>query len=209
MKFEKFLIKQRDEQAKVYDSWYEKTHPHFEEEVNWIIKYLNPKKDERILDAGCGTGHMTERIAPLCKSIFGIDYSPISVKIFNKKGIGEARVHNLTKPIDMEKFDKVVSCQVIQHIPTRELKIKALKNIKEVLKSKGIFVCELQDWTSLKRRLQRIKTRIGGGKTLKEETNGFYVYRFSPREFVGLLKEAGFKENKIYRKEGYFLTVSR
>jgi trans-aconitate methyltransferase len=41
-----------------------------------VIALLAPKPGERILDLGCGTGHLTQRIAESGASVVGIDRSP-------------------------------------------------------------------------------------------------------------------------------------
>ena len=40
-----------------------------------LIELLNPQKDERILDIGCGSGQLTQKIAELAKEAVGLDYS--------------------------------------------------------------------------------------------------------------------------------------
>ena len=41
-----------------------------------LVGMLAPKKNERILDIGCGTGNLTAEIAALCGEITGVDSSP-------------------------------------------------------------------------------------------------------------------------------------
>ena len=76
------VIKQRDDFAVKYDEFYKRTHPFFGKELNKILEALNPKENETIFDAGCGTGMFSEHIAKKCKFLFGVDYSKESVKIF-------------------------------------------------------------------------------------------------------------------------------
>jgi len=204
------LIKQRDEFASEYDNFYMKTHPYFKDELTKIIEALDLKKEEIIFDAGCGTDLFSQHIAKKGKFLFGFDYSKESANIFNSKGMKNARatIGDLTEPIKTnEKFDKAVSIQVIQHIPTEELRVKALRNIKEVLKDNGILVCELQDWTAWNRRLRRLFSKI----PKEEREKDFYIYRFSPDEFIELLKKVGFRNSKLFSKAkgGYFITISR
>ncbi len=40
-----------------------------------LIAFLDPKKDERILDLGCGSGQLTNAIQNLCEYVVGIDSS--------------------------------------------------------------------------------------------------------------------------------------
>jgi SAM-dependent methyltransferase len=210
------LIKQRDKSSKDYNNFYRKTHPHFKEELRKIISALNPKESETIFDAGCGTGFFSRYISKYFKKLYGVDYSEKSIEIFKKQNIlnTELKTHDLTIPLKVKnKFDKAVSIQVIQHIPTEKLRIKALKNIKDLLKEGGIFVCELQDWNSPSRIFKRIRSKLkhgfnSGRKELILEN--FYIYKFSPNEFLELLKKAEFKNNEIVSKAkgGYFITRS-
>ena len=41
-----------------------------------LNSYLEAKADERILDLGCGTGHLTEQIAASGAKVVGIDSFP-------------------------------------------------------------------------------------------------------------------------------------
>ena len=40
-----------------------------------LIKLLNPQKEEKILDLGCGTGELTYQISQICPNVIGIDKS--------------------------------------------------------------------------------------------------------------------------------------
>ena len=48
-----------------------------------LIKLLAVKPDDRILDLGCGTGHLTKLISELTNHVVGMDYS--SDMIFSAK----------------------------------------------------------------------------------------------------------------------------
>ena len=45
-----------------------------------VLELLDPKPGERILDLGCGTGHLTEKIAEAGADVVGVDRSPEMVK---------------------------------------------------------------------------------------------------------------------------------
>src|SRR5215210_3184455 len=44
-----------------------------------LVKLLNPKEGERILDLGCGTGYLTNLIAASGANVVGIDHSDAMV----------------------------------------------------------------------------------------------------------------------------------
>ena len=51
--------------------------------TNWGLSFLNIKKDDIILDIGCGGGKTVSKLAKAAEKgkVFGIDYSDISVKL--------------------------------------------------------------------------------------------------------------------------------
>src|SRR5690349_14483372 len=45
-----------------------------------LLGLLEPKKGERILDIGCGTGHLTAKIAAAGAEVTGLDRSPDMIR---------------------------------------------------------------------------------------------------------------------------------
>ena len=57
-------------------SLYEDRHSFVWRAGSSVVELLNPQSDERILDLGCGTGHLTAEIAESGASVVGLDSSP-------------------------------------------------------------------------------------------------------------------------------------
>jgi 2-polyprenyl-3-methyl-5-hydroxy-6-metoxy-1,4-benzoquinol methylase len=101
-------------------------------------KYVQGKK---VLDAGCGEGYGTDLLADLAHEITGIDISEEAIRHAQKK----YRKNNLSfKTLDCtnlkfldEKFDVIVSFEVLEHVEHYEL---FLSGIKDVLKCGGIAI---------------------------------------------------------------------
>ncbi len=55
---------------------YEARHAFVWELGQGILELLRPEKNERILDLGCGTGKLTDKIAESCAEVIGLDASP-------------------------------------------------------------------------------------------------------------------------------------
>ena len=213
-KYMEKMAEKRDKEAAGYEKWYrqKRSAKEYDEEVKSILEAVNPQKNDFIIDIGAGTGQFSEIIASKCRHLVALDNSLKSIEELNFHKTGEenitAHIHDITKPIPkIAAFDKAFSTQVIQHIPSRELRLAALRNIRDVLKEGGIFVCQLFDYDSAKWRMRRIKDF----KPFKKEEvlDDYYCYYFNAREFLKLLAEVGFKNNKlIYRKNGFFISRS-
>lgn len=148
-----------------------------------------------MLDAGCGTGRLTREIARHCRKVYGIDFSPKSIEVLNIKARSEGIDNIETHICDIkeilpfsDKVDKVVSVQVIQHIPNDIERYKALRNLYSKLKSNGICVISVYNWKPIFNR-----------ELIKEGVfqNGVYYYRFTPGELYALFKKCGFKHISV------------
>lgn len=100
-----------------------------------FLESIIPKKG-KILDIGCGSGHIQENIK---RQWYGIDISPKSINTA-KKFMVKAIVGNATEhiPFPSNYFDNVVSFSFLHHIPD-DLD-KAFSEVRRVLKPKGKFI---------------------------------------------------------------------
>jgi len=189
-------IRARDEHAEGFEDWYlQKGYYYDWVEKNALMYSLNLRKEDIVLDAGCGTGRLTRNIAGRCKKVYGVDFSSRSIEVLKKKawesGIKNIKTHvcNITESLPlMEKVDKIVCVQVIQHIPTEAERTTVLKNLYDQLKPNGVCVCSVYSWNS------HLDSEL-----LKEGQfpNGIYYLRFSPKEIEAVYKECGFKDISV------------
>lgn len=105
-----------------------------------LLEMLDARPDERILDIGSGTGHLTARIAASGASVLGIDSSPEMVY--------EARRHypdidfrcaDIRTFVTSEPFDAVFSNATLHWVG--DPKLTAFR-IREALRPGGRFVAE-------------------------------------------------------------------
>ena len=90
-----------------------------------------PAVQGKILDFGCGSGHMDILLGRQNKTIRGIDLSPIAIGIANyfkslEPLVVQDRVSFEQKdicqpPTDEVRFDTIISTHVFEHIPTKDL----------------------------------------------------------------------------------------
>src|SRR5260221_6945847 len=100
---------------------YEDKHSFVWEYGKALLDLLAARSGERILDLGCGTGHLTDRIAAAGAEVVGIDSSPAMVEQARRSypplrfEVGDARDFSFPEP-----FDAVFSNAVLHWITEPE-----------------------------------------------------------------------------------------
>lgn len=113
-------------------------------EKSFISKYLKENFD--IADIGCGDGTSTVSLAPLVRSVLGIERSDLLKERANAK-VAELNIDNISivdgdiLNLKLEQqFDAVITERVIINLPSWELQLKAINNLWEILKPGGLYL---------------------------------------------------------------------
>jgi len=186
-------IESRNQEAANFDAWYLGTkgilHDRVERES--ILDALKLGEGDTVLDAGCGTGRITLEIAKRVSKVYALDFAPACIEVLNRKlrerGIDNVETHvaDITKALPVvDQVDKVVSVQVVQHIPSEAHRNRAVENMYGQLKPGGACVITVYNYDSL---LNRRLAKEG------EFEGGVYYFRFNSREARELLKRPGFQ----------------
>jgi ubiquinone/menaquinone biosynthesis C-methylase UbiE len=177
-----------------------------------ILIYKDIAKDgDCILDFGCGNGRLTQMFSEL-KNIkyWGMDASKKLINIAKEKYPDNKFIYNRTVklPFAGEYFDKIFAMAVFHHIPSHDLRLSYLKELKRVIKPDGIMV--LTVWepnpTIVKNQLSKNNFRkffgfseldygdafISFNNSRGEEIVNRYVHCFTKWELTDLVREAGF-----------------
>ena len=110
----------------------------------WFIEFISPKKDELILDMGCGTGLFTKICLEHRSKVVATDYSWKYCNI-TKDNIKEYKSGFIVcsdgnyLPFRDNSFDKIVFIEVLEHIPKQYEKY-VLKELYRVLKKDGTLL---------------------------------------------------------------------
>ncbi len=106
----------------------------------FLLKYI--KKNEKLLDLGCGNGRLYKMVKDLGVLYTGIDLSEDLVKKAQESfpGINFITGSALDLPFDDNSFDKVISIAVLHHIPSLELRKRFFKEAYRVLKKDGQLI---------------------------------------------------------------------
>ena len=114
--------------------------------LNLVVKLSNVKKDQKVLDVGCGTGLLSLKFLEKADCyITGIDSSAEMLSIFIEKikklALSQRVVFKLedAKSIEFEQdsFDIVASTMTLHHLKN---KYPTIKKIHNILKPEGKFV---------------------------------------------------------------------
>ena len=106
-----------------------------------LVTLLNPKTGEHILDLGCGTGSLTQKIAESGANVFGIDASAAMIAKARKNfpALSFDVIDALTMHFDQE-FDAVFSNAVLHWIRPPQ---RAIERMYHSLKTGGRLVLEM------------------------------------------------------------------
>ncbi len=155
-----------------------------------VVELLAPQPGERILDLGCGTGHLTNQIAEAGAEVIGLDKSESMIaearRLYPKIQffIADATDFQFDKP-----FDAVFSNAAIHWMKDQSAVARAIWN---VLKKDGRFVAEFGG----KRNIHAIRTSLTSaveavGETVNSEP--FARYYPSIGEYSAVLEAQGFR----------------
>jgi trans-aconitate methyltransferase len=123
-----------------------------------LLALLAPQPGERVLDLGCGTGHLSAKIAAAGATVVGIDPSPAM--------IGQARQNypNLTFHLiraedfrDPQPFDAVFSNAALHWITDQDA---AAETVATVLRPGGRYVLEMGGQGNIKRIDSAVRSQI-------------------------------------------------
>lgn len=119
------------------------------------ISFIEPHADEKVLDAGCGTGVNILRLYSRVKSIVGFDYALASLtRCHNRiqdRGVRNAHVHlaSITAiPLPDRSVNRVLCLSVLQYLDDDEVR-RALRECLRVLVPSGTIVLHVKNSSSL------------------------------------------------------------
>lgn len=165
----------RKDNRSYYDEfarWYEKErhqgyHRLIDDLQVGLLEEVVAGKD--VLEVGCGTGLILDRVATRAGMAKGIDLSPGMLSVARERGL-DVREGNATDlPYDDQSFDVVYSFKVLAHVEAIE---QALQECARVTRPGGQLFLEFYN----PRSLRFLARRLGGAKKISEQTRESAVY---------------------------------
>jgi len=172
-----------------------------------------------VLDLGCGNGRFAELFRGRNIEYLGVDNSEEFIKICQERFAGESNIKfEVGDALDFsklnKKFDLVLMIAVLHHLPSRELRLKVLQNIFNILNDGGKLIMRNWNLWNLKTAKKYYKClfdlpyKISRG--VWDLNDAFiawkplgtddlrYVHSFKKGEMRRLLKKSGFSQFKQY-----------
>jgi SAM-dependent methyltransferase len=100
-----------------------------------VRRFLQPRGDERALDAGTGTGALAFALAPLVREVVGVDHDPERLRLARERAAsGVPNVSFLDgdiRKLDVERqsFDLAATMRTLHHVPRPELVVAELTRV--------------------------------------------------------------------------------
>jgi ubiquinone/menaquinone biosynthesis C-methylase UbiE len=169
-----------------------------------VLLELNPQKNDKFLDVGCGDGYYSYLLSQLGTfNITGIDSDSNALKNA-KKQVQSKSVKfvngDVTKmPFKTNSFSKLVCSEVLEHLPDD---LKGLKEMNRVIKKGGTLCITVPHWNypffwdPINYILQRsFNTHIKSG--FWSGVWNFHVRLYDIDELKKVVKKAGFKIERV------------
>lgn len=113
-------------------------------EIPLTLRYLHLEPDGLMLEGGCGTGRMTPAFVAAVRGLMCVDFSRESLVTARAKLSSDEQAKVLFVQADLshlplrsEKFDRVGSFQVLEHLPTAQARARAMAELARVLKPRA------------------------------------------------------------------------
>jgi arsenite methyltransferase len=161
-----------------------------------VIELLAPQTGWRVLDVGCGPGHLAEQLAEAVRPggrVCGVDTSREMLALAGRREIALAHVEGTALPFDDGVFDAATATQVYEFVEDLPA---ALAELFRVLAPGGRTIVLDTDWDS-------IVWQASDSVRMERVLNGWRERVADPRlprTLSGHLREAGFE---ILRREAF------
>lgn len=159
----------------------------------WILKLLKPSPGQRLLDIGCGEGHLIRLGQKLGLATFGVDLSIVGAKTAQK--ITSANIFALAAgehlPFSDNSFDLVTNVGSLEHFVDPSL---GLREMRRVMATDAVAALVLPNSYYLIDIIWQV-WRTGYSPSHKQKLERFATFR----EWWDLIEKNGLKIRKAYK----------
>ena len=116
-------------------------------------------RDRDVLEVGCGTGLVLDRVARLARRAEGVDLSPGMLAHARARGLSVREGDATALPFEDASFDVVYAFKVLAHVPAID---RALAEMFRVVRPGGHVLVEVYN----RRSLRFVSRAIGGARRI-------------------------------------------
>ena len=190
------------------------------------------KPGDKILDVGCGNGRLLETLKEKSADYLGVDKSTELIKIAEKKYQSEKIKFRPGCILELGQipeinFDYIFCIAVIHHLPGKNLRIQALKQLKNKVAENGRIILTVWNLWSQKKYQKLIwkfwflkligKNKMDFGDVLfdwknpqGEKVSKRYYHAFCGHELKKIVKKSGLKIAEFYKdKHNFYLVLKK
>ncbi len=160
--------------------------PTLRADLDFTVMYLEMTPGGRLLDVGCGSGELLERLKGLGWQVEGVDFDESAVRAARKRDLKVQHGTLESQGYSDGTFDAVVMSHVIEHVPDP---LRLLEECYRILKLGGrlVLVTPNKDsWTH---------------KTFKHNWRGLepprHLYVFAPQTLHASTQRVGFQKHRL------------
>ncbi|WP_254534529.1 methyltransferase domain-containing protein [Halomarina litorea] len=168
---------------------YESSHGFVHEASADLVDHLDPREDERVLDVGCGTGHLTRRIADRCSLAVGVDRDPAMLARARAEYPSLSLLRGDARALPVSGFDAVFSNAALHWVPEADAG-RVAQSVARALAPGGRFVAELGGTGNVAALVSAIE---GNVEAAGHDPGPNPWYFPSVGEYAGVLEGAGFE----------------
>lgn len=161
-----------------------------------LVAELDPQSGERVVDIGCGTGHLTAAVAAAGADVVGVDADPQMLRRAaadhpQLQWVAADAQEPLTPLLGEGSFDAALSNAALHWMPRQA---EALRSIRDVLRPGGRFVAEMGGAGNIAAVDASLRTALAASGL--DEAVGGNFFPTSAEE-AGLLEAAGFRVESL------------
>ena len=170
-----------------------------DEVAYWVEAYLSARQSERplrVLDLGCGTGGMLQRLQKQFENVqtVGVDFYALALDFARNVTKGPLiRADAKRLPFQPESFDIIVCLDVLYTREVFPALDRVLAEARQLLKPGGMLIMQVPAFKSL---------------YSQHDVNVHGVYRFTAPEIQDGLQRAGFRRLKVYYRYNLLLGIA-
>jgi len=181
----------------------------------------------RVLDVGCGNGRHMTALAERGHAVIGVDFSRRLLSLGREAAMAKnwaSRVEWIEAdadalPLRADAFDACICIAVLHHLPRREDRIAALREVRRVLAAGGrafvsVWALDQPRFRDAVEKRRSMEPSSGGDTTVPwtlpdGTTVERFYHLFQEGELEPLIIESGLQVETFFRRTGNYFCTAR